>query len=331
MENVESKPLGVIDALAAGFELVVRHPWVLLLPIALDLFLWLGPQARAKPVFDQVIQVLAESAVQSNAPDAQSSFELLRGALQAAGDQFNIFSYIALFGIGIPTVTGLDMPKGLAAPVAFSIADEVTLLAWIVLCALIGLLLGSIYLEWIARPVRHEAGGARTFLPRLVKAYATVLWLAVLVVGGALLLSVPFVVSAVLVSFLSPGLAFVLLLVIWLILIWLAMYLAFAIPAVFVSGSGAAQAILNSIAVFRYSFWSAVGLIFLIVLVEMGFSVIWQQLVVNAWGVVVVILASAFLGTGLIAGGMLFYHDRFTWLTQVRQRIRQHPRPLIKG
>ncbi len=331
MENAEKRPLGIIDALAAGFDLVVHRPWVLVLPVALDLFLWIGPQAHAKPVFDQMIALLNVSAAQNNTPDAQASFEMLRTALQAAGEQFNLFSYVALFALGLPTLAGLDSPAGFAPPTTLSIGDELSLLSWIVLSAMVGVFLGSIYLEGIARHVRRDQGGARTFVPRVLKSYATVLWLGVLLVGGALLLALPFVIGAVLISYLSPGLALMVLLVVLLLYVSLLVYLAFAVPSVFVSGSGAMQSILNSMAVLRYNFWSAVGLILLIALLEMGFSVIWQALVASTWGVVLVFVLSAFLGTGLVAGGMMFYYDRFAWLTEVRRRIHEHPRPLIKG
>ena len=73
------------------------------------------------------------------------------------------------------------------------------------------------------------------------------------------------------------------------------------------------------------------GLVFLIYLIQMGFSLIWQQIVSSAWSAALTVGANAFLGSGLIAAAMLFYHDRFTWLTEVRQRIRQQQRPVIKG
>jgi hypothetical protein len=331
MENAERKPLSVIDALSAGFDLVIHRPWILVLPVALDLFLWIGPQARAKPVFDQMIALLNVSAAQNNTPDAQSSFEMMRTTLQAAGEHFNLFSYVALFGMGMPTLAGVDMPAGFTPPLTLAIEDELSLLSWIVLSAIVGVFLGSIYLEGIARRVRQDTGGARTFVPRVLKSYATVLGLGILLVGGGLLLALPFVAGAVLVSYLSPTLALMVLLAILLIYVSLLLYLAFAVPSVFVSGSGAMQAILNSMAILRYNFWPAIGLIFLIALLEMGFSVIWQGLVGSAWGVVLVFVLSAFLGTGLVAGGMLFYYDRFSWLTEVRRRIHQHPRPIIKG
>jgi hypothetical protein len=73
------------------------------------------------------------------------------------------------------------------------------------------------------------------------------------------------------------------------------------------------------------------GLVFLIFLIQSGFSLVWQQLPDETWVDTFNVVANAFLGSGLIAAAMLFYHDRFTWLTEVRERIRRQQRPLIKG
>lgn len=333
MENIiEKKPLGVIDALSAGFELVLRHPWVLMVPIILDLFLWLGPQIRAKPVFEQMIGLLLNAAAQGAPTDNQQTMEALKGALQAAGDQFNVFSFVALFGMGIPTLMGSDVPVagGTRPFVLFSIGDATTLMMWMIAFAFLGILLGTVYLELIARVVRRETG-LRTLIPRLAKSYANIVALAIVVFLAAFILTIPFLFSAMVVGLFSQGLGSFFLLAGWLILLWMGLYLAFAIPSIFVSGVNVKQAILNSIAIFRYNFWSAMGLIFLVVLLETGFSVIWQTLLDNSSSLVVGMLANAILGTAMIAAGMLFYNDRFTWLTEVRQRIRQQQRPSIKG
>ena len=148
---------------------------------------------------------------------------------------------------------------------------------------------------------------------------------------GGLVLMIPFALGALLVSLLSPGLGIFFILAIWLILMWAALYLSFAVPSIFVSGVGVQKSILNSITVFRYNFWSAIGLVFLVVVIQMGFSIIWQQLQDSTAGLIVDMLANAVLGTALIAAMMLFYYDRFTWLTAVRERIRQQQRPTLKG
>src|SRR5512138_3060701 len=278
MEQIDKKPLGAIDALFAGFELVFRQPWILLVPIALDLFLWLGPQIHAKPVFDQMLSILSASAAQSGSPDTQQALDAFKSAFQAAGEQFNVFSFVAMFGMGIPTVMPIvdAPPVGLFTPVVlFSIEDQSVFLGWLVLFALVGVLLGSLYLAGIARAVKREPGDILSFLPETVRSFTRVLMLVVALGLGGLVLMVPFALGALLVSLLSPGLGIFFILAIWLILMWAALYLSFAVPAIFVSGVGVQKSILNSITVFRYNFWPAMGLVFLVVVIQMRFSIMW--------------------------------------------------------
>ncbi len=333
MEKIESKPLGAIDALSGGFELVLRHPWIIVVPIALDLFLWLGPQIRAQPVFAQMARVLGEAmAVQGGSPDTQQAVAALTQTLQETGGQFNVFSFLALFGMGVPTLVSLDVPAPIPSPIVlFSVGDEMMFVGWAAVLSLIGIFIGTVYLQWIAGTIRSEARGLRVFAARVLRSFAHILALVVALGIAGLVLLVPFTLGAVLISALSPGLGVFFILMIWLIVMWVTLYLAFAIPAIFVSGANVGQAILNSVTIFRYNFWSAMGLIFLIVLIQMGFSIIWQQFLASPLGFVVDMIANAILGSALVAAAMLFYDDRFSWLTQVRDRIRQQQRPSLKG
>src|SRR2546426_3182445 len=47
------RPAGLIDTLQAGFNAVNRNVWLLVLPIAIDLFLWWGPQPAAGPILER--------------------------------------------------------------------------------------------------------------------------------------------------------------------------------------------------------------------------------------------------------------------------------------
>ncbi|MDE3088240.1 MAG: hypothetical protein KGJ80_02490 [Chloroflexota bacterium] len=334
MQNIEKKPLGVIDALSSGFALVVRHPWIVLLPIAFNLFLWLGPQINAKPLFDQMIVWLtasASAAAPNLMPETQQGLDASKEMLRAMGENLNILNLVAVFALGVPSLLGLEtLPSDTPRAPWFVVGDPGTLIVATALFALIGIFIGSIYLETIARVVRREKG-LQTFPPRVLKAYLNTGLLVGIGFLVVLIFLSPFLIGATLISLLSQGLASFVLIAGLMLVLWAALYLAFALPAVFVTGSNAVQAIWNSITVFRYNFWSAMGLIFLIYLIQMGFSLVWQELLANPWTAVFNVIANAFLGSGLIAAAMLFYFDRFTWLDEVRQRIRQQQRPLIKG
>lgn len=332
MQNIERKPLGVIDALSSGFVLVIRRPWVLLLPIVFNLFLWLGPQINAQPIFNYAIALIDSSAATANlSTDTQQSLDASKEMLKSFGSDFNILNITAVFALGVPALLGLEtLPSNTPHAPLFVVKDIGTMMGLTVLFALIGILIASIYLETIARAIRRDEKKP-SFAPRVLKSYVSTGMLVVLVVFGLVALLSPFLIGATLVSLVNQGLASFILLIGLMLALWIVLYMAYAVPAIFVSGSNPLQAIWNSVTVFRFNSWSAMGLVFLIYLIQMGFSLVWQMFLGNEWGVAFNVIANAFLGTGLITAAMLFYHDRFTWLTEVRERIRQHQRPIIKG
>jgi hypothetical protein len=87
-----------------------------------------------------------------------------------------------------------------------------------------------------------------------------------------------------------------------------------------VSRASAPQALLNSVSIFRFDFWSAIGLVFIVYLVQSGFC---NRLAIfskrNSWGIVFVLIANAFLSSALLAAEMIFYRDRMEWLTRARE------------
>ncbi len=321
MENTNKKPLGVIDALSAGFELIVRRPWLLLIPIALDVFLWLGPQINVKPLLDQGIAALA-STVPPDAPtDTVQNLQAMQDALRASGDSVNVLSVLAL---GIPSLTGIASPTAGATPnVGLVVRDVGALLGLLVPLGLLAALIASVYLEAIARVIRPSTTLAPAFVIRSVQAFGTLMVLGIVVAVLVSLVLIPMTIAVTLLSLVSQGIASFVFLGGMLLIFWIALYLAFALPAIFVSRVNALQAILNSITVFRYNFWSAMGLLFLSYLIRVGFSFIWDVFASNPLGIGFDILANAFLGSGLVAATMLFYFDRMTWLLMVRERIRQ--------
>ncbi|MBI3538564.1 MAG: hypothetical protein HY070_13535, partial [Chloroflexi bacterium] len=181
------------------------------------------------------------------------------------------------------------------------------------LFSLIGLFLVAIYLESIARGVRVQTQFA-SVMKLFVHVTAFVLLLAMM---GAFI-AVPFLIGAALVAPFSAALGSFLVMLIFLVIVWALLYLSFAIPAIFVSGANALQAIANSIVIFRVNFRQAMGLVLLIYLIQTGFSVVWDQIGVSEWGIALDMIANAFLASGLVAAVMLFYHERALWLAQAR-------------
>src|SRR5438874_6988324 len=56
----EAPPTGVIETLSAGYAAVNRQLWVLLLPVLLNVFLWLGPHVSYSPLVGPAVTDAAQ-------------------------------------------------------------------------------------------------------------------------------------------------------------------------------------------------------------------------------------------------------------------------------
>ncbi|MCL5957764.1 MAG: hypothetical protein M1358_00350, partial [Chloroflexi bacterium] len=91
---------GVIDTLSAGFDNVNKIIWILLFPIAMDVFLWKGPQLSIaqfiKRVFAWYTAALSAQVDVAGAASADVFAEMdqMKQAIEASLSQFNLFSIL---------------------------------------------------------------------------------------------------------------------------------------------------------------------------------------------------------------------------------------------
>ena len=323
MQNPEPKPLSMIQALSGGFELLFKNPWALLVPIALDLFIWLGPQITLKPLFAKILDLINTAALgpPEASADLMQSIQLMRDSLQAAGDTFNLFGVISS---GVPTLFWIVPPPTDWARATWLVIDHsLTLVAVLLPLAILGLGLTVLYFEMIGMAVRQEPS-PQGFAARFGKALYRTTILGLILIAATALIIFPLALVATALSIVNPGLASFVLLTGMLVLLWAGLYLSFALPAIFVSGVTAPQAILNSVSLFRFDFWSTMGLIIITYLIRWGFIIVWRFFIGTPAGIVFDVIGNAFIGTGLMAATMLYYADRMKWLDDLRRRIHQH-------
>jgi len=134
-EEVQPKA-GIISTLSTGFDLTTRHIWIVLLPLLLDVFYWIGPRLAIDNLIDDSVAILQD----------EPAFADLADQMQQIGSQFNLFTSLSLPIIGIPALMGGTAPdKTPVSPGVVQIDDPV---AWLLLflgLSLIGLGLTSVY------------------------------------------------------------------------------------------------------------------------------------------------------------------------------------------
>ena len=298
--------LGVIDALGAGFSTINKKLALVLIPIVLDLFFWLGPRLSV-PAFH------VGSPLNGLPADSQSMLEQFEQSVNALTQGFNGFT---LLGIGVPNLLGSNTdPTSLLGTTVIEVHGKVLFAGLMVAIAIFGLFLTSLYLTLIAQVVRDGRLRWRRLYRVLV--YWGRLLLLMLVIGVvAVAIILPFAVVSMLAAQASTGLWVFMAFLLQGPMYMLLLIFIFAAMAIFVDDARPLVAISRSMAVLTRSFWSSLGLLVLVATVFLGFPYVWQAIMRNPYGVVLAILGNAYIGTAFATAIMLFYRDRAAQLVK---------------
>jgi hypothetical protein len=315
----QAQPSGVIETLSAGYTAVNRQLWVLMLPILLDVFLWLGPHVSYSPLVGPVVTQAAEWTRQvalsprrgPGTPDVDlvGSLDDSRQWLIARTDETNGLSVLAWGPIALPSPATLP-----------SASDELAFVSsWFEGLALLGasaglgLLLGGWFYAGLADASAGIRGGPLAAGRGTPRAVIDVLGLIGLLLGTALLLGIPVLLLIGFTALLSPPVAALGGALVGAGLLFAAVHLFFAVDAIFISNAGPLLAIQRSVGVVRRHLRASVALILLTWLILAGMAQVWDVLdntLQSPFGVALGILGNAYIASGLIAAGMIFYTQR---------------------
>lgn len=309
---MNKRDLGVIDTLSAGLNVVVQAWWVLIIPVALDVFYWLGPKLSIAPLVQSIV---ASFPTASEFGANEKSLTILRQSLEQIGKTLNLLTLLSAQLLGMPSLAMTESTADASASRLAPVVEVSNLPTFILLSfglTLLGLLLGCLYLALIARQVQDEERTFGTVFWRRVWVYwRRVVLLALLAMAVLIAVNLPMMFVGMVIAFFSQFLA-MLLAAIWSITVfWVLIFLFFTVDAIVINDVGPLRAAWNSFNVVRLNFWSAVGLILLINILTAGLSLIWQRLTVNSVGALVGIAGNAFVGTSLVAAALIFYRDRY--------------------
>jgi hypothetical protein len=314
----EAPPTGVIETLSAGYAAVNRQPWVLLLPVLLNVFLWLGPRVSYSPLVDPVVTDATEWTRQVafgprrvvRNPEVISQLDQTRQLVITHTDDVNGLSALTWGPLALPNISSL--PSNGSDEPAFVTAwpDGLILLG---ACAALGLLLGGWFYGGLAVASTGAKGGAVTAGRNVPRAVLDVLGLVVILLGAGVVLGLPVLLLIGFTALVSPPVAVLGSIMLAVGALFAIVHLFFAVDAIFVSNAGPLSAIQRSVVVVRRHLWQSVALILLTWLILAGMDRVWDVLassVQTPYGVVLGILGNAYVASGLIAAGMIFYTQR---------------------
>lgn len=304
---------GIIETIQNGYDTLNARPYLIAVPLALDLVLWLGPRVTSPALFAWLARWPGQTA--DGADLAQSlrergtSAEITSGIAQL-WNGYGVSSLVGTLGRG-HIATLIDRPTAAIGPWYVAVFVLLALLV-------IGLWLKSLFVAPIAQMVRHEPFVLGVALRVSWEAAKRTVLLALTVLGMFVLTLIP--VAIVAVAFVLAGInGFGLIVLATLIPTMGALfYGAFAMDAIFLERVGPMRAIYLSYRVVRRNVWPTAGFIALTFLISRGVPLALTRVVQQPVGVLLAMIAHAYVAAGLATGSLIFYRERRARVVDVR-------------
>lgn len=318
-ESTSALP-GLLPTLAAGFDVVTRHLWLVLLPIVLDVFYWVGPQLRSTELWLSLADLFRQSGTMVDMADS----------LAQAAEYTNLFTFFSVPFIGVPgLMAGLVMPEQTPLqPLAWEVPDVGSWLLFVAAIVFSGLIGAAIFHSLIARSVCNQndeqcrminvtgQSGWVSVVRRLPVYCLRVLGMALLILLMMMALYVPLVLVAAFLTVLNAAIGSIVMLGGLAVLVWLIFYLSFGLHGILMRERPVFWALIDSIRFVQRNLLPALTLFLLIFAARNLLAWLWLLVDTGSWFTLINIAGYDFILTSLVAATYVFYRDRIALLEQ---------------
>ena len=320
---VTVRPPQLFPTLLKGFNTVAGKVYLILLPLLVDLFLWLGPKLRIYELLKPFITELSATMTRIAPKEMLEAVEATAALYSEILANFNLFTAIRTLPVGVPSLLArmstlsapLDLVGVLETP---SIRAAIGIFSALVL---IGFFLGTLYFDAVARKSFEEP--SKFSWKKIFTAYLQSLVFFLIIIVLLLMASAPILIMTSIFSLISAALAqFVLVMLLFLVM-WMALPLFFSPHGIFSLEQKAVPSILMSIRMVRFFLPGTSMFIIFCILISEGFNMLWVLPGSDSWLLALGIGGHAFVVTGLLSASFLYYRQGLKWMQFNIQRIQE--------
>lgn len=317
--------IGIVDILSDAYAKLNRAPWIVIVPLLLNAYLWFGAGISVAPLVTETQALLREIE-----PDTSASADIAEMREQTIGllaqlakedirgqvAWLNVVPYtIYSFRAAGASADALGLPYVMATPAptvddsAWVVADAGAFLGWIVLINMVALVLSAIFLTGM-RNVARDIQQWDDFLSQVLRIITVLFLYVMLVIGVVGLALIPLSIFTLLLLSASPALGAFFVFIgagAWL---WASIYIGFTREIMVLEQVGPIRGIQMSIRMVRVHFWRTLGFLLTLLVIAAGSGIIFESLIGTFAGRVASVIVSAYLLTGLVMARMRFvqYH-----------------------
>jgi hypothetical protein len=316
-------PPGLIRSLLAGFDAITNHIGLVLFPILLDLFLWLGPHLSLRNQVDNMLNTMASMPGMS-APDSTALLNLNKNMWSSIAEKLNLFAFLRTYPVGVPSIMVSILP--IKSPQDLSLTWQLSSLLPILILGIVltvvGLLIGTAYFDAVAQVALTGAMDWRKFIKQylwtvLQVFLLTLLWFAIVsalsIPGGCLMsvMSIGGMTGGNLGLLIAGGL-----------IIWMIFPLLLSAHGIFVYQKKMWASVRDSVRLTRFTFPTTALLFLAILVINEGLNVLWRVPGDTSWLLLIGVAGHGFISTGLLAATFIYYRDASIWLEKMLQQLK---------
>ncbi|MEZ4497965.1 MAG: hypothetical protein R2845_14570 [Thermomicrobiales bacterium] len=294
-EKSDARPR-VVDVIAEGLSLIVTRPWLMLVPILLDVVIWLGVKIEPSALINELIDLVDDSTI--------ADTEDVISTMQDLGDS-NMTQLAALFVPSMLSGGGdADIYQLFDQRIWTPGAGAVVLVGFGLV--FIASLLAMVYTVPIANAIigRKLSIGGNVAL--IVRAWARMIAFIVLCVGALMAIIVPTAIMSVIFAPLLPLVTSILMIG----AIAALLFFYFVFDAIVIADVGPLKAVRMSVEIVRRNMRAVLGLVLASLLLTTGIPEIVSGMLGSLPGLVLAVLLQAVIATGATAASMFFFVDR---------------------
>lgn len=297
-------PPGIIPALTAGFNAVAAQVGVILFPVGLDVFFWLGPRL-------QVAQLMAPILQEFKNLDAETAQTLNTPLIIGFWQNFSLFSHMRTFPLGVFSLMSLNMmaDSPLGARPVWELPNFLTAVdAWMVI-SLVGWTLGALYFSAVARaalPGEPPINQMRATLHGILLAG---LWAALALAAGIFFLFLVGILMTI-----NAVLGLLVGLIGLFIAAWLFLPIYLSSYGIFTAGENPLRSLWSGLRLMRYGLPTVTFFALAAMVLGSGLDTLWRIPPADSWLTLVGILGHAFVSSGLLAASFIYYREMSAWI-----------------
>lgn len=312
--DLPPKPPGAIQALISGFNAITNNLAVILLPVAVDIFLWFGPRLKIHDLFLSTLEGI--SNFPGNTIPAATYAEIDKNLTW-----FNLFSYLRTYPLGLFSLMTNNQSgtSPLGTRVDWEVSNWLLVISAFILLTFAGLVLGSMYFYAVSR-VALKPGTGPGFFRAIF--HSIIVW--TMLTAITYLIINPLLTIGFKVMMANQ----VLMLVFFLLLAWPATWLGlmvfFSTHGVFMFSKSALSTIQQNLRILRHGMPPLGWFALIAIIISQGMDLIWLTPAADTWMALVGILGHGFISSSLLAASFIFYRDMDAWIDQALAWIKTH-------